>query len=217
MVGSNKSTRPMLLSRLSQPGLRFAVAGAAALGCAVVASAPEAKAACLPSNNICSTFETGSTATPTLGNPGGFQFANGASSEDPFTSASVLFRVTGYTGALPIAITGISLSGDGIATPQSLNDVSIVSLGNFISTSNSISVNVTPVSFANSKLSFTIPAGLNVGTVVSARVRYTNGIETTLSSTFSTTSQVPGPLPMLGAGVAFGFSRRLRRRIAGAA
>lgn len=28
-----------------------------------------------------------------------------------------------------------------------------------------------------------------------------------------TTNPVPGPLPVLGAGAAFGFSRRLRRRI----
>ena len=28
--------------------------------------------------------------------------------------------------------------------------------------------------------------------------------------------KVPGPLPILGAGVAFGFSRKLRRRIDGA-
>lgn len=35
------------------------------------------------------------------------------------------------------------------------------------------------------------------------------------TNNFSQTSTVPGPLPVLGAGVAFGFSRKLRRRIQG--
>ena len=35
-------------------------------------------------------------------------------------------------------------------------------------------------------------------------------------NSFKQTSTVPGPLPVLGAGVAFGFSRKLRRRINGA-
>jgi hypothetical protein len=34
-----------------------------------------------------------------------------------------------------------------------------------------------------------------------------------LTQKFGDTSQVPGPLPILGAGAAFGFSRRLRKRI----
>lgn len=33
------------------------------------------------------------------------------------------------------------------------------------------------------------------------------------TSTFEQTAKVPGPLPVLGAGMAFGFSRKLRRRI----
>ena len=37
----------------------------------------------------------------------------------------------------------------------------------------------------------------------------------TVDNTYTQTS-VPGPLPVLGAGVAFGFSRKLRRRINGA-
>ena len=44
------------------------------------------------------------------------------------------------------------------------------------------------------------------GTISSFKVEFTSG--TPISTTI-----VPGPLPILGAGAAFGFSRRLRRRI----
>ena len=36
-----------------------------------------------------------------------------------------------------------------------------------------------------------------------------------ISNTYAQT-EVPGPLPLLGAGAAFGFSRRIRNRIKGA-
>jgi hypothetical protein len=39
------------------------------------------------------------------------------------------------------------------------------------------------------------------------------GPSATLSSWTNTIQQTPGPLPILGAGAAFGFSRKLRRRI----
>ena len=40
-----------------------------------------------------------------------------------------------------------------------------------------------------------------------------NSLGTTYSITPGPASEVPGPLPILGAGAAFGFSRRLRHRI----
>jgi len=39
------------------------------------------------------------------------------------------------------------------------------------------------------------------------------GVTDTLSQKFGPTAETPGPLPLLGAGAAFGFSRRLRSRI----
>ncbi|MCS5698286.1 hypothetical protein NZK32_04420 [Cyanobium sp. FGCU-52] len=36
-----------------------------------------------------------------------------------------------------------------------------------------------------------------------------------IENVYTQTSEVPGPLPVLGAGMAFGFSRKLRRRIQG--
>ncbi len=42
------------------------------------------------------------------------------------------------------------------------------------------------------------------------------GSVSSISNTYTQTSSVPGPLPLLGAGAAFGFSRRIRSRIKGA-
>jgi len=54
------------------------------------------------------------------------------------------------------------------------------------------------------------------GTALSVRDTWEvgqNGALVSFSNTFQQTNEVPGPLPLLGAGAAFGFSRRLRRRI----
>lgn len=53
------------------------------------------------------------------------------------------------------------------------------------------------------------PSTITVGNVYDG-----NGAIDSLENSFQQTS-VPGPLPVLGAGVAFGFSRKLRRRIQG--
>jgi hypothetical protein len=45
----------------------------------------------------------------------------------------------------------------------------------------------------------------------------TNGILNSFNNTFTQTDSVPGPLPLLGAGMALGFSRKLRSRIKGSA
>ena len=74
-----------------------------------------------------------------------------------------------------------------------------------------------------SKLSFTIPAGAaTLGATITARIQYQDAAETQLLTSggnFFATGDgggagVPGPLPLLGAGAAFGFSRSMRRRIA---
>jgi hypothetical protein len=42
------------------------------------------------------------------------------------------------------------------------------------------------------------------------------GVLNSLTNTYTQTTGTPGPLPLFGAGAAFGFSRRIRRRIKGA-
>lgn len=53
-----------------------------------------------------------------------------------------------------------------------------------------------------------LPSGF---TTLFVRTTYSPGMELALNG--FTQAQVPAPLPVLGAGAAFGFSRRLRRRI----
>jgi hypothetical protein len=58
------------------------------------------------------------------------------------------------------------------------------------------------------------------GTFVQVTDTYTvgtNGILNSFNNTFTQTDTVPGPLPLLGAGMALGFSRKLRSRIKGSA
>jgi hypothetical protein len=52
---------------------------------------------------------------------------------------------------------------------------------------------------------FTSTVSTTVGTI--------DTLSDSLTQKFGDTSTVPGPLPLLGAGAAFGFSRRLRKRI----
>ena len=73
--------------------------------------------------------------------------------------------------------------------------------------------------------SFSTPMGMNgsqtyatslSSDTFSATLNITNGEIQSVTSTISSkdsTSTVPGPLPLLGAGAAFGFSRRLRNRV----
>ncbi|MFM9088637.1 MAG: hypothetical protein ACKOPT_10955 [Cyanobium sp.] len=67
-----------------------------------------------------------------------------------------------------------------------------------------------------------ISAGASTGTVTptlslpdtSAELTYSNFVNNSpLPSFTNTITQTPGPLPILGAGAAFGFSRKLRKRI----
>jgi hypothetical protein len=48
-------------------------------------------------------------------------------------------------------------------------------------------------------------------------VTETNSLVTAVSNSWNQKTKVPGPLPILGAGVAFGYSRKLKRRITKAA
>ena len=53
-----------------------------------------------------------------------------------------------------------------------------------------------------------------LGTYSTINFAYNNSTGSVQSVAFTTgANEVPGPLPLMGAGVAFGFSRRLRRRI----
>ena len=186
---------------------------------------PEARAACVGGNNICATFDPGSastvsgvggftgTFTPPVGSPG-----------TDLTRVRAEFAVSNYTGA-GFTLTGISLTGQGISsTPFNLPDLIITGnsaalnpfLTGFVNLNAPISY-PTQLDFSGSTISFTIPTGLNLGTTITASIQYQStlgsGQSTSSLNPFTTTASVPGPLPLLGAGVAFSFSRSMRKRI----
>lgn len=218
IVASSNSFRTMLASRLSRPRLGCVVAGAAALGCLAVVPVPEARAACIGGNDACTTFTPSTVSTPA--GVGAFTGTGSAIVSDPFTQAQIRFAVSNFTGS-PFTISGISLAGPGIGAPISLGSVNVTGNSTFATGFVNLTTPVTSFNFdPSSKISFTIPAGVvNVGATIGASIRYmsadpNNNYIVTSSQGFSTTAVVPGPLPLVGAGVAFGFSRRLRRRIA---
>jgi hypothetical protein len=213
----------------------LSLASAAIATGAILLAPGQAHAACQHSNNICATFDTNLAATPTLGNPGGFNFSGTLGTPgSPITHYRVGLRITGFTGTFPLSIDSslISISGDGITGTVSPFSGSILVPGNSPGISSgparwtsfaNLSTNLLSGNFANSKLNFTIPSGLNAGTSISAFIQYSNGTanpgdtdDLANSSRFISTSTppVPAPLPLLGAGAAFGYARHMRRRIA---
>lgn len=219
-VRRHKCAKPMSVSRLSQSGFGLAVAGAAALACAVAIPVTEVKAACLGGDGVCSTFNPSTVSTPT--SVGGFTGSANASVSDPFTRALVRFNISNFTGS-PFTLSDISIEGPGInaSLPSPKATLSITGNGNFSTSFFALDTNLSSVNFSSSKISFTIPSGVGNGVTISSLIRYASALPdqnfSTVSQTgFTTTADVPGPLPLVGAGVAFGFSRRLRRRITSA-
>ena len=71
---------------------------------------------------------------------------------------------------------------------------------------------VTGTGGSNSKNDGFVVQMLGTYSTISFTYNNTTGADQSVAFTAGA-NQVPGPLPLMGAGVAFGFSRRLRRRI----
>lgn len=201
---------PMALNRLPKFLLKACLISTAAVGS--MALMPEANAACLDTS--CSTFDS-----RTLTSVSNSSFTGSASSKPNFNTATVRFAITG-TWNQPFTISGITLTGDGIASPLAFNDVTFNGAPNNRTTNElAISLPGGTFDFANSTINFIFQpnaTNFNSGATISARLRYFDNAdpEDSLVSTndFISTS-VPGPLPLLGIGASFGFSRKLRKRI----
>jgi hypothetical protein len=212
---------------------KLSIAGlvvAAAASSAFAFGAAPAKAACLPSDPsaTCSTFDP-STASNVV-DYAGFDGSLTPPDSNPLAQARVQFSFAG-TWNTSFNISGISLKGDGITSSLSFSDITVSSSPSGPASNSTAWVNLNTLigstNFAASplsKLSFTIPAGAaTLGATITARIQYQDAAETQLLTSggnFSTAAtggggaSVPGPLPLLGAGAAFGFSRSMRRRIA---
>jgi hypothetical protein len=207
----------------------FAAAAVAGTAFSLAFSAPSAQAACLPTDPsaTCLTFDpdTVSSLSGRTGFTGAFSPAN------PYTQARVGFSFTGsWTTPPSFDLSGISLTGNGIGTSLAMPTVTVNTPSIDFEDNRTAWVNLTsPVSSLNfnaSSLSFLIPANVAAeGATISAVIQYrsvdANGATLQLNSSsnnFKSTAvnnnpPVPGPLPVLGSGIALGFSRRLRRRI----
>lgn len=204
----------------------FTTVAVAGSGFYLAFSAPSAQAACLPTDpsSTCTTFDPSTPSSLS----GYDNFAGQFSPPVPpldnrYNQARVQFRFGG-SWTSPFSISGISLTGDGITTSLSAPDKTINSPTNDYDDNSTawvnLNSNVSTLDFDRSTLSFVIPGGVaDPGATIESRIQYRsiNGSQLNSSSGNSLSTardtRVPGPLPVLGGGVALGFSRRLRRRI----
>jgi len=190
-----------------------------------------AKALCLTSNsaNNCTTFNPSSSSSVVYGGytDGGF------TSNDRLTDIS--FYSTSITAGLPITLTNIAYSLDGttfVTTGLTATSYTITANGAAGSGTNLLNAfNIPGGIGSNFKLQFTIPASVGFAptdgsATISAYIRNQQASGPALPQTQTRdsaayiappSSGVPGPLPLMGAAAAFGFSRKLRQRISIAA
>lgn len=205
----------------------FALSTLLGAGTVLVADVAPSHAACKPTDPsaTCLTFDplTDSNLSDRSGFTG--EFSPPATPGNAYNQVRIQFRFTG-AWTTPFVLANLGLKGDGITTDLALPDKTI----SFASTDfddnssfwGSLDTNISTLNFANSKLSLRIPAGVApAGAKLEARIQYRSINEAQLNSSggnFLTVSAppsdtVPGPLPLMGAGLGFAFSRRLRGRI----
>lgn len=199
------------------------------LGTGVVVSAGMAPshAACKPTDPsaVCLTFNPSTESN--IVDRGGF---SGTIMPPPgpdgfYSKARIQFRFTG-AWLTPFTLDQLSLKGDGITS--SLNfPFKTVSFASNVYDDNSttwvdLDTTVSSLSFADSLMSLRIPAGVAPdGGTLEARIQYSSPLESNLNSSGSNlkttarvpSTDVPGPLPILGAGIGLAYSRRMRGRI----
>lgn len=195
-------------------------------GVALAAGVTPAQAACNPldPSATCLTFNPDTTSN--ILDRGGFtgQFSPPPGPQNAYNQVRLQFRFTG-AWVVPFTLSGLSVKGDGITSSLSIPDKIVNFATNNFDDNNSawgtLNTNINALDFANSLASLTIPAGVAPnGATLEARIQYRSINEAQLNSSgsniFTTAripSDVPGPLPILGAGIGLAFSRRLRGRI----
>ena len=178
---------------------------------------PEVQAACIGGDSVCTTFDPTTTSTPT--GVGGF--TGGGNPVATYTKAKLRLTFTGTT--TPQTFSNFFLSGQGITAPLSFGNLTAATSGTrvesaFVNLNSSVSG--ASLDFSQNTISFQIPTGIVLGSSVTVEIQYSDVTESNINTsladfttTATTSSSVPGPLPLLGAGAVFGFSRTLRKRI----
>jgi len=199
----------------------------AAGGASLVFSAPEAKALCIPNNVTCSQFDPSSASDIQNAPVTGTISANATALKLTRIGVQFIFSPDAGVFTTPFTITNIkvtnaftsnSTKADFTFGDVTVTDANVQNLTNLLNLTSNITSNINLASAPGATLSFTLPQGLTgpgSGATISAAVVYErNNVSTNLAnSDYFNTTNVPGPLPILGAGVAFGYSRSLRRRI----
>ena len=138
----------------------------------------------------------------------------------------IRFYQNGFTSGLPITLTDIAYSLNNGTTwlTTNLSSTSYTIAPGFTDETNSTNLLTSPVVGAQNmvQLRFTIPttptlapAGKRIVSFLanSGTSPQTQTRTHTLNDDTPPSAATPGPLPLLGAGAAFGFSRRLRSRL----
>jgi hypothetical protein len=210
-----------MTTKLSIAGLVVAAAASSAFA---FGAAP-VKAGCLSANvgTNCATF---SQASPS-------NAIDGAYTDGVFSGNNTLSRIKfyhdGITTGLPITLTDIAYSFDGGSTwdTTNLSATSYVLQPSYTSDASALNLltgDVTYTPTSNFQLRFTIPTNPALAPTLSDIYSYVRNTGTA-GATPQTQTRIhqlivpastvatPGPLPLLGAGVAFTFSRTVRKRI----
>jgi hypothetical protein len=209
------------MNRLQPTSLAISLFGATAAGVLALAMQLPARAACIPSTDPiqrqatnCSQFDTLSPSYAIVA----FQDAGFLLSVN---FRQIRFRAEGFDAGYPITLQNIAYSFNGgatwLTTGMSSSSYTITGNDEFDFGPDLLTTDQLGVNFSNFRLTYTIPAGTlaPLGGIIYARVAANGGPQGSQEQTRGSTlaDPVPGPLPILGAGVAFGFSRKLRRRI----
>ena len=212
---------------------KLSIAGlvvAAAASSAFAFGAAPAKAACVTAGSgttqDCIAFNsTSPTTVTTFGyNDAGFLGSTSLTSLAFFSG--IIPPTPAWTfSPSPITISNIeySLNGGASYTSTGLNATSVSLASNFASADLiTTPFSVSPILTDQFRLRFQIPGGVTTSNAGWLKVQIaandpvdgpqvqTRSIQATA---YSPSSGVPGPLPLMGAAAAFGFSRRLRSRV----
>jgi hypothetical protein len=199
------------------------------LGSGIVLGADVApsQAACNPSDPSATCLTFNPLTESNLENRAGFtgEFSPPPNPLNAYNQVRLQFRFTG-AWTVPFTLDELSVKGDGITSSLSIPNKIINFATNDFDDNNSswatLDTNISQLNFANSRLSLRIPKDVAPdGATLEARIQYRSVNQAQLNSSGSNfltaaripSSDVPGPLPIMGAGLGFAFSRRLRGRI----
>lgn len=204
----------------------FAIGLLLSSGVAVGASVAPAHAACRPTDPSATCLTFNPLTESNVENRGGFtgEFTPPPNPLNAYNQVRLQFRFTG-AWTTPFTLDELSVKGDGITSSLSIPSKIINFATNDFDDNNSLwaslDTNINQLNFSNSLLSLRIPDGVATsGATLEARIQYRSVNQAQLNSSGSNfltrafiPSEVPGPLPIVGAGVGLAFSRRLRGRI----